>query len=108
MNSRQKFSSVGTSARRLDGVPDQRRDSDRNRRRSETPRSRDRLPQCPAYLGTESPIEPSLMMPGIINSFIFSEQSSLVLRTVPLQNQFAGLMEMLDDAANGLGIEVGS
>jgi hypothetical protein len=48
------------------------------------------------------------MMPAIINSFIFSEQNSLVLRTVPLQNQFAGSVEMLDDAANRFGTQVGT
>jgi Transposase zinc-binding domain len=50
--------------------------------------------------------EPSLMMPGIINSFIFSEQSRLFAGTVPLQNQFAGSMEMRDDAAYRLCIQV--
>src|SRR4051794_32427317 len=40
--------------------------------------------------------EPSLIMPGIINSCIFSEQTSLVHRAVPLQNQFASSMEILD------------
>jgi hypothetical protein len=48
------------------------------------------------------------MMPGIINSFIFSEQGSLILRTVPLQKQFAGSMEMFDDAANRLCIQIGT
>ena len=48
------------------------------------------------------------MMPAIINSFIFSEQSRLFVRTVPLQNQFAGSVEMLDDAANRFGIQVGT
>lgn len=48
------------------------------------------------------------MMPGIINSFIFSEQSSLFFRAVPLQNQFAGFMEMLEDAAYRLCMQVGT
>ena len=48
------------------------------------------------------------MMPGIINSFIFSEQNSLVLRTAPLQNEFASSMEMLNDAAYRLCIQVGT
>jgi hypothetical protein len=33
------------------------------------------------YLGTEPSLEPSLMMHGIIISFVFSEQSWLILRT---------------------------
>jgi hypothetical protein len=36
------------------------------------------------HLEPETAAEPSLMMPAVINSFIFSEQTSLVLRTVPL------------------------
>lgn len=53
-------------------------------------------------------LAPSRMMPGIINSFIFSEQNGLVFHTFPLQNQFAGSVEMLDDAANRFGSQVGS
>jgi hypothetical protein len=48
------------------------------------------------------------MMPGIINSFVFSEQSGLVVRTVPLQSQLAGSMETLDDTADRLCIQVGT
>jgi hypothetical protein len=47
------------------------------------------------------------MMPAIINSFTFNEQTTLVLRAVPLQNQFARFVEMLDDAANRIGMKVG-
>ena len=40
--------------------------------------------QHSAYLGAESAAEPSLMMPGIIISFVFSEQRRLVFRTAPV------------------------
>jgi hypothetical protein len=38
------------------------------------------------HLGISTDPEPSLMMPGIIISLIFSEQGKLVLRATPLQN----------------------
>ena len=38
------------------------------------------------HLGINTDPEPSLMMPGIIISLIFSEQGKLVLRATPLQN----------------------
>src|SRR3954467_5527268 len=73
------------------------RDAPRGCCRPETHRCRDRFPEYSAYLGPDSTVEPSLIMPGIINSCIFSEQTSLVHRAVPLQNQFASSMEILDD-----------
>ena len=36
--------------------------------------------------GSAMTAEPSLMIPGIINSCIFSEQGKLVFRAVPLQS----------------------
>ena len=48
--------------------------------------ARDRLLLHPAHLGTKPAPEPSLMMPGIIISFIFSEQRRLILRTAPVQH----------------------
>ena len=39
-----------------------------------------------AHLGSEPAAEPSLMIPGIINSCIFSEHGKLVFRAVPLQS----------------------
>ena len=48
------------------------------------------------------------MMPVIINSFIFSEQTRLASRAVPLQNELAGPMEPFDDAANWLGVQIGT
>ena len=48
------------------------------------------------------------MMPAIINSFVFSEQTGLVLRTAPLQNQFPGSLEVLDDTANRFCLQVGT
>ena len=44
-----------------------------NRARSPASGRRDRLLQRAAYLGSKSRIEPSLMMPGITISFVFSE-----------------------------------
>jgi len=48
------------------------------------------------------------MMPAIINSFVFSEQTGLVLRTAPLQNQFPGSLEVFDDTANRFCLQVGA
>src|ERR1051326_2308245 len=45
----------------------------RSRSRSQAPRSRGRLLEHSPYLGTDLAAEPSLMMPGIIISFIFSK-----------------------------------
>ena len=38
----------------------------------------------PAYLGANPQLEPSLMMPGIIISFVFSEQTMLIVCTAPV------------------------
>ena len=46
------------------------------------------------------------MIPGIIISSIFSEQGKLVLRAAPLQNQFAGAVEAIDNPANGFGVQI--
>jgi hypothetical protein len=43
-----------------------------------------RLVHCrPPYLGTNPAPEPSLIMPGIINSLIFKEQLRLIFRATP-------------------------
>jgi len=42
-----------------------------------------RLLHCAAYLESEARDEPSLRMPGIIISFVFSEQRRLVFRAAP-------------------------
>src|SRR5215472_278849 len=65
-------------------VPHQRGDPSRSCPRSETSRRGDRLLQCVAYLESAAPNEPSLMMPGITISFLFSKQGSLLFRTAPL------------------------
>ena len=46
------------------------------------------------------------MMPGIIISFIFNEELRLVPRALPLQYQFAGPKEPLNDGTNRRGIQV--
>jgi hypothetical protein len=46
------------------------------------------------------------MIPGIIISSIFSEQGELVLRATPLQNQFAGAVEAIDNLANWFGVQI--
>src|SRR6516162_10608471 len=46
------------------------------------------------------------MIPGIIISLIFSEQRRLVFRAPPLQNQLAGAVEVLNNAANGFSIQI--
>jgi len=46
------------------------------------------------------------MMPGIIISSIFSEQSRLAFRATPLQNQFAGAEEAVNDTSNWLCIQI--
>ena len=47
--------------------------------------------------------EPSLMMPGIIISLIFSEQGKLVLRATAL---LASALEVANNLANGFGIQI--
>ena len=46
------------------------------------------------------------MMPGIIISFIFIEESRLTFCAVPLENQLAGPTEPLDNTADWLFIEI--
>jgi len=46
------------------------------------------------------------MIPGIINSRIFSEQGKLVFRAVPWQSQFAGTVEAINNCANGCGLQI--
>ena len=57
-------------------------------------------------MGIGDDTEPSDMIPGIIISSIFSEQGELVLRAAPLQNQFAGAVEAIDNPANGFGVQI--
>ena len=58
------------------------------------------------HLGLRDDPEPSLKIPGIIISLIFSEQRKLVFRATPLQNQLAGAVEALNNAANGFSIQI--
>ena len=51
--------------------------------RSEASGSQDWFSQHPSHLGTESVVEPSLIMPGIIISLIFREQLRLTFRATP-------------------------
>jgi hypothetical protein len=46
------------------------------------------------------------MIPGIIISSIFNEQGKLVLRAAPLQNEFAGTVEAIDNLANRFGVQI--
>ena len=46
------------------------------------------------------------MMPGIMISFVFSEQTTLIVRTAPLQVELACPMQPLDDAPNWLGLQI--
>jgi hypothetical protein len=55
-----------------------------HRRRSPAPGCRDRLFRRAPHVGAEPASEPSLMMHGIIISFVFSEQRRLILRTAPV------------------------
>ena|SRR5580700_5624575 len=64
-------------------IPGGVRDSSANRSRSPASGSEDRLSGGAAHLEPEPAAEPSLMMPGIIISLVFSEKSSLVFRTFP-------------------------
>jgi hypothetical protein len=57
-------------------------------------------------MGIDDDIEPSDMIPDIIISSIFSEQGKLVVRAVPLQNQFAGAVEAINNPANGFGVQM--
>ena len=53
-------------------------------RDEQTPWGGHRLLQRAAYLESETAAEPSLMMPGIIISFVFSEQTMLIVCTAPV------------------------
>jgi len=46
------------------------------------------------------------MMPGIIISFIFSEQLSLIFWTAPMENKLACPVKLLDDTPNRLCIQI--
>src|ERR1019366_6654999 len=65
-------------------VPRQRRDSAPGRWRPQTSGGGDRILQRVAHLESTIAAEPSLMMPGIIISFVFSEQTMLIVRTAPV------------------------
>src|SRR5271166_2964345 len=84
----------------------QRRNPARSGSRSQTSGRRDRFLQRAAHLGSEAPTEPSLMMPGIIISFVFSKQGWLVFRTTPLQNQLARADEPFDHTPNWLVVQI--
>ena len=62
------------------------RDNAHHRSRSQASRRPDRLHRRAAHLGLGTHPEPSLKIPGIIISLIFSEQRKLVFRATPLQN----------------------
>ena len=65
-------------------VRGQRRDHAGSRRRSQASWRRAWVPECFAYLGPDLTAEPSLMMPGITISFVFSEQRRLIFWTAPV------------------------
>ena len=46
------------------------------------------------------------MMPGIIISWFFNEQSKLTFRAAPLEDQFASAAETVNNAAYGFGIQI--
>ena len=46
------------------------------------------------------------MMPGIIISCIFNEQGKLIFRAAPLQNEFPSAVEVVNNPANGFGIQI--
>ena len=54
--------------------------------RSQATGRQDRLHLGATHLGLGTDAEPSLKIPGIIISLIFSEQRKLVFRATPLQN----------------------
>jgi hypothetical protein len=87
-------------------LPLQRNNDVRVGTRSEAPRSRHRISRRAPYLGTEPRVTPSLMMPGIIISFIFSEHGRLVFCTSPSQNQLTGVPQPVDDATHWFSIQV--
>jgi hypothetical protein len=51
---------------------------------SQTAGCADWFHQHSAHMGAKPTPEPSLMMPGIIISFVFSEQRRLIVRTAPV------------------------
>jgi hypothetical protein len=48
------------------------------------------------------------MMPGIIISFILSEQVALIFRTSPSQYQLACESQVIDDAAHWFSVQISS
>src|SRR5260370_53192 len=65
-------------------IPRQRRDAVGRCPRPAASRRRDRFLQRAAHLESTIAAEPSLMMPGIIISFVFSEQTMLIVCTAPV------------------------
>jgi len=59
-------------------------DAARDRSRSKAPWRKNRLPRRAAHVESTIAAEPSLMMPGIIISFVFSEQTMLIVCTAPV------------------------
>ena len=46
------------------------------------------------------------MMPGIIISAIFREQGKLMFRATPVQNEFAGVEEPVNNPADGFRLQI--
>src|SRR5215831_8750057 len=46
------------------------------------------------------------MMPGIIISAIFREQGKLMFRATPVQNEFAGVEEPVNNPADGVRLQI--
>ena len=82
------------------------RDAHHHRCRPQAPWRAHRSDRRAAHLGISDDTEPSLMIPGIIFSCIFGEQGKLVFRATPWQNQFAGAVEVINDPADGCGVQI--
>src|SRR5262249_729409 len=74
--------------------------------RPQAPRRPHRAHCRAAYLGISPDPEPSLMMPGIIISAIFREQGKLMFRATPVQNEFAGVEEPVNNPADGFRLQI--
>ena len=46
------------------------------------------------------------MMPGVISSFVFSEQMLLIDCTTPLENKLSGALKPLEDDSHRLRVQI--
>jgi len=87
-------------------LPGHSRNPAYHRRESQTSGRGDRFLRRAPHLGVEPVSEPSLTMPVIIIWLILKEQLRLISHTSPSENKLACAAELLDDAPNGLCVQI--